>query len=111
VETVGRVNRALTTGSYWSGDVDKVGADDLDVFAADPRELEHQPSTQRDRPYFELLVVEKMSEAQSGRCATRCKWGRADDEFVYELVVAFSGDEALIAARALAFAIVKGRDR
>ena len=45
-----RINRALTTESYRSGDVDNAGADDLDMFPADPRQLEHQPATQTDRP-------------------------------------------------------------
>jgi arginine decarboxylase len=99
-QTVNRINRALTTESYRSGDVENAGADDLDVFPADPRELEHQPAAQRDRPYFEVLVVEKMTEPQERALRNEVrKWRRPDDEFVYELVVVSSGDEALIAAR------------
>ncbi|WP_019927828.1 aminotransferase class I/II-fold pyridoxal phosphate-dependent enzyme [Nocardia sp. BMG111209] len=99
-QAVARINRALTTESYRSGDVENAGADDLDMFPADPRQLEHQPAAQRDRPYFEVLVVEKMTEDQERvlRSEVR-KWRRPDDEFVYELVVVASGDEALIAAR------------
>src|ERR1700756_2389262 len=100
-QAVGQINRALTTESYRSGDVDNAGADDLDMFPADPRQLlEHQPATQRDRPYFEVLVVEKMTEDQERALRNEVrKWRRPDDEFVYELVVVSSGDEALIAAR------------
>jgi arginine decarboxylase len=99
-QTVVRINRALTTESYRSGDVDNAGVDDLDMYPTDPRELEHQPSTRRDRPYFEVLVVEKMSEDQEQALRNEVrKWRRPDDEFVYELVVVSSGDEALIAAR------------
>ena len=99
-QEVGRINRALTTESYRSGDVDNAGADDLDMFPSDPRQLEHQPATQRDRPYFEVLVVEKMTEDQEWALRNEVrKWRRPDDEFVYELVVVSSGDEALIAAR------------
>jgi arginine decarboxylase len=99
-QEVGRINRALSTESYRSGDVDNAGADELDMFPADPRQLEHQPATQIDRPYFEVLVIEKMSEAQERALRTEVrKWRRPDDEFVYELVVVASGDEALIAAR------------
>jgi arginine decarboxylase len=99
-QTVARLSRALSTESYRTGDVENAGADELDVFPADPRELEHQPATQRDRPYFEVLVVEKMSEAQEHALRNEVrKWRRPDDEFVYELVVVASGDEALIAAR------------
>jgi arginine decarboxylase len=99
-QAVGQINRALTTESYRSGDVENAGADDLDMFPSDPRQLEHQPATQRDRPYFEVLLVEKMTEEQERvlRNDVR-KWRRPDDEFVYELVVVSSGDEALIAAR------------
>jgi arginine decarboxylase len=95
-----RVNRALTTESYRSGDVENAGADDLDMFPADPRQLEHQPAAQADRPYFEVLVVEKMTESQEAALRNEVrKWRRPDDEFVYELVVVASGDEALIVAR------------
>jgi arginine decarboxylase len=99
-QDVARVNRALSTESYRTGDVENAGADELDIFPADPRELEHQPATQRDRPYFEVLVVEKLSEAQERALRNEVrKWRRPDDEFVYELVIVASGDEALIAAR------------
>ncbi|BBX64335.1 decarboxylase [Mycobacterium saskatchewanense] len=99
-QAVGRINRALTTESYRSGDVDNAGADELDMFPADPRQLEHQVATSADRPYFEVLVVEKMTEAQERALRNEVrKWRRPDDEFVYELVVVSSGDEALIAAR------------
>ena len=63
-QAVLRINRALTTESYRSGDVENAGADELDIFPTDPRQLEHQPPTQGERPYFEVLVVEKMTEAQ-----------------------------------------------
>jgi arginine decarboxylase len=99
-QAVVRINRALTTESYRSGDVDNAGADDLDMFPSDPRQLEHQPARQGERPYFEVLVVEKMTEAQEAALRNEVrKWRRPDDEFVYELVVVSSGDEALIAAR------------
>ena len=99
-QAVGRITRALTTESYRSGDVDSAGADDLDMFPSDPRQLEDQSGAQRDRPYFEVLVVEKMTEDQERALRSEVrKWRRPDDEFVYELVVVSSGDEALIAAR------------
>ena len=40
---VSRINRALTTESYRSGDVEHAGLDEHDMFGADPRQLEHQP--------------------------------------------------------------------
>ena len=70
------------------------------MFPADPRQLENEPAAQRERPYFEVLVVEKMTDAQERALRKEVRaWRRPDDEFVYELVVVSSGDEALIAAR------------
>ena len=97
---VTRINRALTTESYRSGDVDHAGLDETDMFPADPRTLEQQPASKREQLYFEVLVVEKMTEAQERALRKEVRsWRRPDDEFVYELVVVSSGDEALIAAR------------
>jgi arginine decarboxylase len=96
---VSRINRALTTESYRTGDIDTAGLDDTDMFPADPRTLE-QPSRGKDQLYFEVLVVEAMTEAQERALRKEVRnWRRPDDEFVYELVVVSSGDEALIAAR------------
>lgn len=98
--SVTRINRALTTESYRSGDVDHAGLDDTDMFPADPRTLEQQPAGNKEQLYFEVLVVEKMTEAQERALRKEVRsWRRPDDEFVYELVVVSSGDEALIAAR------------
>lgn len=97
---VARINRALTTESYRSGDVENAGLDDTDMFPADPRTLEHHPVKGSEQPYFEVLVVEAMTEAQERALRKEVRsWRRPDDEFVYELVVVSSGDEALIAAR------------
>ena len=97
---VTRINRALTTESYRTGEVDTAGLNDTDMFPADPRQLEQQPATRREQLYFEVLVVESMTEAQERALRREVRgWRRPDDEFVYELVVVSSGDEALIAAR------------
>jgi arginine decarboxylase len=97
---VARVNRALTTESYRAGHAEHAGVEDQDLFPTDPRQLESAPTTHRDQPYFEVLVVEKMTDAQERALRKEVRgWRRPDDEFVYELVVVGSGDEALIAAR------------
>ena len=97
---VTRINRALTTESFRSGDVDNAGLDDTDMFPTDPRTLEQQSATNKEQLYFEVLVVEKMTEAQERALRREVRsWRRPDDQFVYELVVVSSGDEALIAAR------------
>ena len=96
---VSRINRALTTDSYRTGDVQYAGLDD-DVYPTDPGLLEQQPATKTDQLYFEVLVVESMTEAQERALRREVRsWRRPDDEFVYELVVVSSGDEAMIAAR------------
>ncbi|MUM21383.1 ornithine decarboxylase [Mycobacterium sp. CBMA271] len=99
-QAVSRINRALTTESYRTGDVDHAGLDDTDMFPMDPRTLEQQPTGKRDQLYFEVLVVASLTDAQERALRNEVRsWRRPDDEFVYELVVVSSGDEALIAAR------------
>jgi len=99
-QMVSRINRALTTDSYRTGDVQYAGVDDDDVYPTDPGLLEQQPATKTDQLYFEVLVVESMTEAQERALRREVRsWRRPDDEFVYELVVVSSGDEAMIAAR------------
>lgn len=99
-QAVARINRALTTESYRTGDTDHAGVDETDMFPADPRSLERPVSTSEEQLYFEVLVVEQMTEAQERALRKEVRsWRRPDDEFVYELVVVSSGDEALIAAR------------
>jgi arginine decarboxylase len=66
----------------------------------DPRQLDQHPTPTKEQLYFEVLVVESMTEAQESALRKEVRgWRRPDDEFVYELVVVSSGDEALIAAR------------
>lgn len=97
---VTRINRALTTESYRSGDVESAGMDETDLLPADPRTLEQQSTKTKDQLYFEVLVVEKMTEAQERALRKEVRsWRRPDDDFIYELVIVPSGDEALIAAR------------
>ena len=98
--TVARINRALTTDSYRSGEVETAGLDESDVFPIDPRQLEQQQPAKREQLYFEVLVVESMTEAQEQALRNEVRsWRRPDDEFVYELVVVPSRDEALMATR------------
>ena len=98
--TVSRINHALTTESYRSGDVDGAGHDDLETFPTDPRQFEDATANERERPYFEVLVVAQMTDAQEAALRNEVRsWRRPDDEFLYELVVVGSGDEALVAAR------------
>ncbi|NMO03022.1 ornithine decarboxylase [Gordonia sp. TBRC 11910] len=99
-DLVTRINRALTNESYRSGSQKRAGADDTELFPTDPRDLEQQPVSRHDQPYFEVLVVEAMSDEQEQALRREVRsWRRPDDEFRYELVVVGSGDEALVATR------------
>lgn len=99
---VAQTNRALTTESYRSGDTEQAGsAADTSLFPTDPRQMEHQPVAEAGQQlYFEVLVVDSLTEAQQLALRREVRsWRRPDDQFVYELVIVGSGDEALIAAR------------
>lgn len=94
---VSRINRGLVTESYrggaaWSaadGIHEEGGGDTLTV----------EPAAS-DRPYFEVLVVETLTPDQERALREEVRsWRRPDDEFIYELVVVGSGEEAVLAAR------------
>jgi arginine decarboxylase len=57
---IARINRALVTDSYRGGQPEDLGGED-DAYDGDARPVEQG---RPDRPYFEVLVVEDMSEAQ-----------------------------------------------
>ena len=59
-----------------------------------------QSSAKSERPYFEVLVVEDMTEEQERSLREELRrWRRPDDQFVYEIVVVPSFDDAVMAAR------------
>jgi arginine decarboxylase len=93
---VGRANRALVTESYRGGQAWDLRADD-GAYDRDTRPVK-QPRT--DRPYFEVLVVEDLTEEQESALREELhRWRRPDDQFIYEIVVVPSFDDALLAAR------------
>jgi len=95
--TVARINRALVTESYrtcvgWS----VMDSDHEQV--EDERDVADEPVA--GRPYFEVLVVETLTPSQErGLREDVRNWRRPEDEFIYELVVVGSGEEAVVAAR------------
>jgi arginine decarboxylase len=98
--TVARINRALVTESYRSGTVSSPLESENESLADGEDALEvlglHRPT----RPYFELLIVATMTEAQERALRKEIhSRRRPDDAFIYEIVVVGSGDEAVIAAR------------
>ena len=90
------INGALATNSVRSDQAGDLGGED-DAYDRvwNPVEL-----ARTDRPYFEVLVVEDMGEAQERALREELKrWRRADDPFVYEIVVVPSLEDAVMAAR------------
>jgi arginine decarboxylase len=91
---VARISRALVTESYRAS----AGPSpvDIDHDEDEPGEADAGQA----RPYFEVLVVEPLTAAQEQALREELhSWRRADDHFVYELVVVGSAEEAVIAAQ------------
>lgn len=97
---VSKINRALVTESYRSGVMASPLEGDSGALGADEGALEVLGLHRSARPYFELLIVATMTEAQERALRNEIhSRRRPDDAFVYEIVVVGSGDEAVIAAR------------
>ncbi|HTQ93476.1 MAG TPA: aminotransferase class I/II-fold pyridoxal phosphate-dependent enzyme [Streptosporangiaceae bacterium] len=93
---VGRANRALVTESYRGGHAVDLHAED-DAYGRDARPVK-QPGS--DRPYFEVLIVEDLTEGEANSLREELRrWRRSDDQFIYDIVVVPSFDDALLAAR------------
>ena len=93
---VGRANRALVTESYRGGQAWDLRADD-EAYDRDTRPVKQHRT---DRPYFEVLVIEDLTEEQESALREELhRWRRPDDQFIYEIVVVPSFDDALLAAR------------
>jgi len=88
---VGSINHTLATDSY-RGTTAGIGADDE---ALGPME-----QARTDRPYFEVLIVEDMTEPHERALREELRrWRRPDDPFSYEIVVVPSLEDAVMAAR------------
>jgi arginine decarboxylase len=92
---VARLNRALASDSYhgqaWDAEIDD-DVHDAEGSSSDP--------ARAGRPYFEVLIVEDMTEQQERALREELRrWRRPDDQFAYEIVVVPSFDDALMAAR------------
>ena len=90
---VSEINRALASDSYRTNPA-------LDQGAEEDGDARPPEQTRPDRPYFEVLVVEDMSEQQENTLREELRrWRRPDDAFGYEIVVVPSFDDAIMAAR------------
>jgi arginine/lysine/ornithine decarboxylase len=93
---VSGINRALATDSFRYSPVGDLAADD-DAF---DRVVHPTDQVRKDRPYFEVLIVEDMTEQQERALLEEMRhWRRPDDPFIYEIVVLHSLEDALMAAR------------
>ena len=91
---VARISRALVTESY------RASTGSLPVDIDHEEDEPGEAHAGQARPYFEVLVVEPLTTAQEQALREEVhSWRRADDHFVYELVVVGSAEEAVIAAR------------
>lgn len=96
-----RLVRLLATGGYRRIDFStshvRNYADLLNVSSLS--EQVHQKIAQETRPYFEVLVVDDLSPAEEADTAARfLGLRRADDEFIYNVVVVRTFEDALMAA-------------
>ncbi|MDQ4504620.1 ornithine decarboxylase [Sinomonas sp. ASV322] len=88
------VSRSLATDAYRSGERGGTSEASYDADAG----IARSERGRTERPYFEVLVVGTMTpEEERGLREDLLRWRRADDEFIYDLVVVGSGEEAVVA--------------
>jgi arginine decarboxylase len=93
-ELVHRISRALSSQSYRKSFVSL----HLDEQAAIEEEEQRETQARVDRPYFEVLVVDELSNQEEDALRDRVHaMRREDDKFIYEIVVVPSFQDALIA--------------
>ena len=93
---VGEINRAFVTDSFRTGRVRNLGRGDQ----TSDHDIHPGEETGGNRPYFEVLVVEDMSEQQERALRQELRQARRpDDQFVFEILVVPSFDEAIMATR------------
>ena len=96
--TVGGLNRELTTDSFRTGVTRPAEGHEWSVPGQDVGALAERPALRR--PYFEVLVVEDMTPPQEQALrAELYALRKPEDEFVYELVVVPSFDDAVTAVQ------------
>ncbi len=94
---VASANRAMATDAFRNGIPWSVAAAVIDQVEETGSDA---VSGRKQRPYFEVLVVEDMTDAQERALRAELRaWRRPDDEFIYEIVVVPSFEDAVIAAR------------
>src|SRR5438105_7392324 len=93
-DLVHRISRALSSQSYRRSFISL----HLDEEAAVEEEERRETQGRVDRPYFEVLIVDELSTQEEDTLRQRLySMRRDDDDFIYEIVVVPSFQDALIA--------------
>lgn len=94
-KAVRRINRMLSDKTYRHRDFDvDETAESIDIVAEEERERESQMS----QPYFEVLVVGDLTADEQEALRQRVRRARRkDDQFIYDVVVAPTFEDAMIA--------------
>jgi arginine decarboxylase len=94
---VSRVTRALTTGAYRRRTI-PLERDSMDQDEHNDEELLSPEARALTKPYFEVLIVDNVSEQQERWLKSNVlRMRRSEDPFIYEPVVVPSIEDALIA--------------
>ena len=94
---VNRVTRALTTGAYRRRTI-PLERDSLDQDEHDDEAMLPPEARALAKPYFEVLIVDNVSEQQERWLRSNVtRMRRSEDPFIYEAVVVPSLEDALIA--------------
>jgi arginine decarboxylase len=92
---VRKINRALADHSYRHQKIDILDESN----GASEGEPVEERMAQIERPYFEVLIVDEMTESEEAALRKRvCGMRRRDDRFIYDVVVVPSFEDALIAS-------------
>lgn len=93
---VARVVRLLVTDAYRRADVDTLNIDEVDAAGPNGEALSFE--TDEERHYFEVLVVDDLSPGEERQLHEELRRVRgADDDFLYEVVVVPSFEDAVVA--------------
>ena len=96
---VGRLVRAMVSGSYRRRRLDQTWESHFDEVEDPEASEDFSRDPQAGRPYFEVMVVDRMSpQAQYAMRHGLHRMRRSEDAFLYETVIVPSFEDAVIAA-------------
>lgn len=93
-QSVRRIHRMLAAQTYRH----ESSGGGMDANGPSQIESDHERAAQLSRPYFEVLIVDEMSASEEDALRRRVQRKRnVDDDFVFDVVVVPSFEDALIA--------------